>query len=181
MQWDSTQAINKTIQDYQDNGLNLPIYPSIQTYGVTTGSYSVCKNYGFKCYGYWDLDEEDNSFLSSLGSTIMVTSNDSLRQSIMALQYDCNMVHGTDLIVDGIAGTTTINTLNSYPINLDTNNSENQWIEQRLIAYGYLPKGSDTGYWTKQCFQAITNLQKNWGLSTDGVIGKDTWRVFLTN
>lgn len=193
LQWSAEKAINRTISSYQELGLNLPIYPSIQTYNVTTDSYATCKNYGFKSYGYWDLDEEDNNFLSSLGSlgvntsistattSIVSASNDKLRQSIMALQYDCNLVHGTSLLVDGIAGTKTINTLNSYPIELDTNNVENQWIQQKLISYGYLPKGSDTGYWTLQCKSAITELEKNWGLETDGIVGKRVWNIFLTN
>lgn len=184
LQWDANKAINRTIADYQSLGLNKPIYPSIQTYGTTKESYNACKQYGFKCYGYWDLDEANDTFYSSLSSSVATTTpqiTDTLKQSIMAIQYDCNTVHGTSLVVDGIAGTKTRNTLNSYPVELDTNNAVNQWIQEKLISYGYLPTGSDTGYWTQQCVSAVTNLQNNWGLSTDGIIGQQTWNILLTN
>ena len=184
LQWNSDKAISKTVSDYKSLGLNKPIYPSIQTYKTTKESYNTCKNYGFKYFGYWDLDEADNNFYGSLGSSVATTTpqvTDSLKSSIMAIQYDCNVVHGTSLAVDGIAVTKTHNILNSYPIQLDTNNAVNQWLQQKLIAYGYLPAGSDTGYWTQQCVSAVTNLQHNWGLSTDGIIGAHTWNVFLTN
>jgi hypothetical protein len=192
LQWDSTKAINRTISDYQSLGLNLPIYPSVQTYGVTVGSYSVCKNYGFKYYGYWDLDEQDNNFVNSLGyfgsvattnNTSNTVSTDKLQQQIASLQYDFNLVHGDEIYLteDGIAGTKTLNALNSYLIELNTNNVENQWIQEKLISWNYLPKGNDSGYWDKSSFQAITELQKNWNLSTDGIIGKNTWNIFLTN
>ena len=184
LQWPAQTAIEKTKSDYASLGLTLPIYPSIQTYGVSKDSYNACKQYGFKYFGYWDLDQANNDFYGSLVISIAITTligTDNLKQSIMAIQYDCNVVHGTSLAVDGIAGTKTYNTLNSYPIQLDTNNAVNQWLQQKLITYGYLPKGSDTGYWTNQCVSAITEMQKNWNLSTDGIIGKQTWRIFLTN
>ncbi|APM39384.1 peptidoglycan-binding domain-containing protein [Clostridium kluyveri] len=184
LQWSAPKAIERTKSDYASLGLTLPIYPSIQTYGVTTDSYSTFKNYGFKFFGAWDLDEADNAFYSGLnGSTTALTkvTTDALKESIANLQYDCNLVHGTSLLVDGIAGTKTLNTLNSYPIEINSNNVVNQWLQQKLIQWGYLGKGNGTGYWTQACFQAITELQKNWGRSTDGIIGKDTWTIFLTN
>lgn len=186
LQWNASKAIDRTIADYKSLGLTLPVYPSIQTYGVSVDSYNTFKSYGFNVVGAWDLDEADTNFYSGLGNSnnsipLITVTTDALKESIKSIQYDCNLVHGTSLVADGIAGTKTINTLNSYPIEINSNNVVNQWLQQKLIQWGYLGKGNDTGYWTQACFQAITELQKNWGRSTDGIIGKDTWTIFLTN
>ena len=56
-----------------------------------------------------------------------------------------------------------------------------QWIQQKLIGYGYLEKGQDTGVYDESTFQAVTNLQKKWGRPTDGVMRLETWYIFLNN
>lgn len=187
LQWDISKAVNQTISSYKTLGLNLPMFPSIQTYGVTVASYSTFNSYGFKYCGLWDLDECDSNFYSSLNisASNSVTDStakvDALKQSNAFLQNDCNIVHGSSLVVDGIIGTKSLNTLNSYPIELNTNNIENQWIQQKLISYNYLPKGNDTGYWTQACKDAVQKMQHNWGRTEDGIVGIDTWKILTTN
>lgn len=101
--------------------------------------------------------------------------------SIKALQYNFNMVKGTNLDVDGVVGPITIKTINAYIVKKGEKNDIVKWIQQKLILWGYLAKGKDTGLFDEATFQAITNLQKNWGKATDGVIGPNTWQIFLNN
>lgn len=102
-------------------------------------------------------------------------------QSIMALQYDFNMVRNAGLQINGIVDQPTLNAVNSYYVKKGENNAIVKWIQQKLIGWGYLAKGKDSGLFEEATFQAVTNLQKNWGRVTDGIIGPKTWEIFLTN
>lgn len=56
------------------------------------------------------------------------------------------------------------------------------WIQQKLEQYGYLKENSYTQMlYDEVTFQAVTELQKNWGRSTDGVLKLQTWDIFLSN
>jgi len=102
-------------------------------------------------------------------------------QSIMALQYDFNMVRNAGLQVTGIVDQPTLKAVNSYYVTRGENNDIVKWIQQKLIGWGYLASGKDSGLFDKATFRAVTNLQKNWGRVTDGIIGPKTWKIFLYN
>jgi hypothetical protein len=62
MQWSINDCIDKMLQDYKDLNLDKPIYPSIETYGVSLDDYNAYNKYNFNNTGYWDFDEMDSNF-----------------------------------------------------------------------------------------------------------------------
>jgi N-acetylmuramoyl-L-alanine amidase len=103
--------------------------------------------------------------------------------AIKALQYDLNIDYNAKLTLTGIADQSTIAALNGIQniIAKGHKSSVVKWIQQKLIGYGYLAKGKDTGIYDEATFQAVTNMQKNWGRPTDGVLHIETWDIFLNN
>lgn len=122
-----------------------------------------------------------NAIVKGLTGQTVDDKPSNLKQSIMALQYDFNMVRNAGLQVTGIVDQPTLNAVNSYYVTRGENNDIVKWIQQRLIGWGYLASGKDSGLFDEVTFQAITNLQKNWGRVTDGIIGPKTWQIFLYN
>lgn len=64
MQWDINKCIDKMLSDHNYYNLNLPIYPTIQTYGVSSDSYVAYSKYVFNKSGAWSLDDMDSTFES---------------------------------------------------------------------------------------------------------------------
>lgn len=62
MEWNINTAIDKTISDHKAYGLNKPIYPSIQTYKLSSGDYDTYMKYGFDKTYAWSMDESDDVF-----------------------------------------------------------------------------------------------------------------------
>ena len=54
-----------------------------------------------------------------------------------------------------------------------------RFLQENLIAYGF-PVTFD-GQFGPQTQQAVKNLQSWYGLSADGILGKDTWRAISNN
>lgn len=102
---------------------------------------------------------------------------------IKALQYDLNIDYNAKLTLTGIADEATIAALKGIQsiIVKGHKSSVVKWIQQKLISYGYLAKGKDTGIYDELTFQAVTNMQKNWGRPTDGIIRIETWNILLNN
>ena len=196
MQWDINKCIDKMLSDHKYYGLNLPIYPSIQTYNVRSDSYASYTKYGFNNSGAWSLDEMDSAFESFVGlyrdgsttlqtSSTTTSSNSTIKPSdaIKALQHDLNIDYNAKLAITGIDDTATEAALKGIQ-NIIVKGHKSQvvqWIQQKLIGYGYLKKGQDTSVYDGATFQAVTNLQKNWGRTTDGVMRAETWYVLLNN
>lgn len=110
--------------------------------------------------------------------------NTKLKEQIKALQYDLNIDYNAKLDVDGIVGFATSAALKSIQ-NIIVKGHKSHvvlWIQQKLENYGYLKnKNYKEMIYDEPTFQAVTNMQKNWGLVTDGIIGSKTWNVFLNN
>ena len=103
--------------------------------------------------------------------------------AIKALQYDLNIDYNAKLAITGIDDRATEAALKGIQNIIVKGHKSHvvQWIQQKLIGYGYLKKGQDTGVYDESTFQAVTNLQKKWGRPTDGVMRPETWYVFLNN
>lgn len=105
-------------------------------------------------------------------------------ESIKSLQYDLNLDYKAGLVVDGDAGTATMEALLGIQ-NIIVKGHKSHvvlWIQQKLEGYGYLKKNSYTSMvYDEPTFQAITELQKKWGKSTDGILGEQTWNILLNN
>jgi hypothetical protein len=187
MQWDINTCIDKMLSDHKYYGLNLPIYPSIQTYNVSIDSYVAYTKYGFNYTGAWSFDEIDSTFESLAsgyrdGTTVLVIPNIIiLQESIKALQYDLNIDYNAKLVINGAADQNTLAALNGIQsiIVKGHKSSVVKWVQQKLIGYGYLAEGQDTGIYDEATFQAVTNMQKNWGRPTDGILRPETWDIFL--
>lgn len=112
-------------------------------------------------------------------TTSTVKANDAIR----ALQYDLNIDYNAKLTVTGIADEATVAALKGIQniIVKGHKSSVVKWIQQKLIGYGYLAKAKDTGMYDEPTFQAVMNMQKNWGRPTDGILRIETWNIFLNN
>ncbi|AZV57909.1 GH25 family lysozyme [Clostridium sp. AWRP] len=103
---------------------------------------------------------------------------------IKALQYNLNLDYNAGLYVDGNADSKTMAALRGIQDIIVKGHRSHVvlWIQQKLEGYGYLKKDSYTPMiYDEATFQAVTNMQKNWGKSTDGILGQETWSIFLNN
>lgn len=163
---------------------------------IELGSY-IRHKYGItQVYGHRDLYSTDcpgsQYPLQEIAACILTGSynvsaaspgveNPILKEQIKALQYNFNKIMGTSLRIDGVPGTNTVAAVNSYTITKGGGpNNIIRWIQQKLQLWGYNCKHI-TGVFDGETFQAITELQKNWGRDTDGIIGPRTWEIFLNN
>lgn len=112
---------------------------------------------------------------------VAVTPKTPLQKSIEALQYDFNKIRGTRLKVDGIVGRETIEAINGYIVKKGERNDIVKWIQEKLIGWGYNIPSGDTGYFGADTEEFVKKLQKNWNKKVDGIIGSETWDIFITN
>lgn len=99
---------------------------------------------------------------------------------IRRLQQEINKQGFGEISVDGIAG---INTLSSSPTcKRGARGNITKIIQEMLINMGYInflkPWGAD-GVFGQGTEDAIKQFQKTYGLSSDGIIGRNTWRKFF--
>ncbi|OBR94175.1 MULTISPECIES: GH25 family lysozyme [Clostridium] len=131
--------------------------------------------------GYVDLDYFIEDIFTG---NVSPAKPNTLVQQIKALQYNLNLDYSAKLAVDGIAGPATTAALKGIQ-NIIVKGHKSHvvlWIQQKLEQYGYLKKNSYTPMvYDEATFQAITNLQNNWRKATDGILGPDTWSIFLNN
>lgn len=117
------------------------------------------------------------------GSVVSAKPNKFVEQ-IKALQYDLNLDYNAGLVVDGDAGTNTMKALKGIQ-NIIVKGHKSHvvlWVQEKLEGYGYLKSKSYASMvYDEPTFQAVTNLQKNWGKATDGILGPDTWNILLNN
>lgn len=165
----------------------------IQLGNYLKANYSIQGVYGHRdlystdCPGdNYPLQELINGIMYGTSSADVVTSSNAsanpiLVEQIKALQYNFNKVMGTSLKVDGVPGVNTVAVVNSYTITKGGGpNNIIRWIQQKLQLWGYKVRNI-TGIYDEETFQAVTELQKNWGRATDGIIGSCTWDIFLNN
>lgn len=51
-----------------------------------------------------------------------------------------------------------------------------RFLQQLLIAYGFLSSDLLTGKFASKTEQAVRNFQGSYDLKADGIVGKQTWR-----
>ena len=164
----------------------------IANYGVSDPDIGFYDGYGIWQYtdkgqisgvsGYVDMNYMTDTFWNLF--TGYTPPTDKLKEQIKALQYDLNIDYNAGLVVDGVAGTATIAALQGIQDIIVKGHKSHvvQWIQQKLETWGYLAKNSYSPMtYDEPTFQAVTNLQKNWGRPTDGVLRIETWSIFLNN
>ena len=95
---------------------------------------------------------------------------------IKRLQQECNKQGFSNQIVDGIAGT---NTLNGCPtLRKGARGNITKLLQEKLVSLGYNTNGVD-GIFGSGTDNAVRLYQKSNGLLVDGIVGKNTWRKIL--
>ena len=95
---------------------------------------------------------------------------------IKRLQEECNKQGFSNQIIDGIAGS---NTLNGCPIvKKGARGNITKLLQEKLVSLGYNTNGVD-GIFGSGTEKAVISFQKCNGLAADGIVGKNTWRKIL--
>lgn len=200
-------CIDKTLSDFNAAGLNLPIYPSFEAYGID--DYSVINNYNFENYGFWDLDEMSavcEAFITN-GKTSSVTPPVTGNAVVRQLQENLNTLIRAGLAVDGLYGTLTtsavikfqgimglvqdgiagrmtngaINEIMARPLDgvpMPHYEYATRWIQWRVGAGIDGIYGSKTEAKVKQ-FQTNCNDRYGANLAVDGIVGPMTWNALF--
>lgn len=178
MEWSPENAINRTLLDYKSLGLDKPIYPSVQSYKVSSNSYNIYKSYGFGITGAWSLDEMNDTasqFISGNSNATVKknSSNDTVtisNRSVSTLQNELNNQSFGNLSVDNIAGH---KTLSACPtLHNGSQGNITKWVQAKLGISADEINGKNTQY-------AIKRFQRQHGLNPDGIVGYYTWKALL--
>jgi lysozyme len=207
--WTKSQAIDftqKFIGYVQDRGYKIGVYTGLSfyyeylsgnignvpiwlaSYGKQPAQYPDAASWQYTAAGtvagmVGDVDRDyfnDSIFTGTIPTKELTT----LQKQIYALQYQLNNDYNAKLLCDGIAGRNTSAALQGIEPLITKGHKSHVvlWLQQKLVMYGYLKEGSYKPMtYDEPTFQAVTNLQKNWGRATSGVLGLDTWSIFLNN
>lgn len=102
-------------------------------------------------------------------------------QEVKNLQSELNKQCGAGLKVDGYFGDSTLNAC--ITVREGAKGNITKCIQQRLLNRGYdslKAKGGAYGVFGNGTTVAVKNLQKNKGLSVDGIVGKNTWKALYS-
>lgn len=116
---------------------------------------------------------------SKVKSSVNVKTNKTLSYKaydIAILQQELNSQCKANLVVDNIAGPKTLNAC--ITVRQGARGNITRWIQNKLNSLGYNCGVAD-GIFGNGTKQAIMKLQSSRGLTVDGIVGKNTWRVLL--
>ena len=95
---------------------------------------------------------------------------------VAILQQELNKQCNANLVIDNIAGPKTLNAC--IMVRIGARGNITKWIQNKLNALGYNCGNAD-GIFGNGTKQAVMKLQQARGLSVDGIVGKNTWKVLL--
>lgn len=97
---------------------------------------------------------------------------------VARLQAECNKQGYSNQVVDNIAGK---NTLAGCPtLKKGSKGNITKLLQEKLISLGYdLGKHGADGDFGTATYNAVVKFQKDNGLTTDGIVGQNTWRKLL--
>lgn len=131
-------------------------------------------------YQLYQYDDIDSNLISA-------TEKPTLKAQIQALQYNLNLDYNANLKnIDGNVYQETIDSLEAVGKLIVKGHRSHVvlWLQQKLESTGWeflKPNAYIPMIYDEATFQAITNLQKNWGRLTNGVLDIATWNIFLNN
>ncbi|GAA0069266.1 GH25 family lysozyme [Clostridium sardiniense] len=102
-------------------------------------------------------------------------------EEVRELQTELNRQFDSGLKVDGYFGESTLNAC--ITVGEGARGNITRLIQQRLLNRGYTSlnnHGGADGSFGLGTTQAIKNLQRNKGLSVDGIVGKNTWKALYS-
>lgn len=95
---------------------------------------------------------------------------------VRRLQEECNRQGFSNQIVDGIPGA---NTLNGCPlVKKGAEGNITRLLQEKLNSLGYGTNGID-GIFGSGTKNAVIQFQKDYGLSADGICGRNTWNKLI--
>ncbi|WP_080965282.1 glucosaminidase domain-containing protein [Clostridium novyi] len=97
---------------------------------------------------------------------------------VRMLQHELNTQCSAGIKEDGWFGDTTLN--KCCTVRQGAKGNITRIIQQRLISKGYsVGKWGPDGSFGQGTYNAVVKLQKDNGLSADGIVGKDTWKALF--
>ena len=130
---------------------------------------------GYKAIAKAIVDALDNHIITT-PTTSQVATTTTNNNWVARLQEECNKQGFSNQIVDGIAGR---NTLAGCPtLKRGATGNITKLLQEKLVELGYNTNGVD-GIFGDGTFCAVREFQKTRGLSSDGVVGQNTWRKLL--
>ncbi|MBS4955651.1 MAG: peptidoglycan-binding protein [Clostridium sp.] len=113
-----------------------------------------------------------DSEIQSDNNESQLTGDDWIRR----LQEECNKQGFSNQKVDGYPGP---NTLKGCPIMREgARGNITKLLQEKLVSFGYNTNGVD-GIFGMGTKAAVIAFQKSKGLSSDGIVGQNTWRKLL--
>ena len=142
--------------------------------------------------GYCDMDEINDGFLigksfkpskpsSSTSNNSKLWEREISGEEVKALQHQINVQGYGNVKEDGYFGDSTLNACPT--VKQGARGQITKLIQQRLLNRGYTSlnaHGGADGVFGSGTTTAIKNLQRNKGLSVDGIVGKDTWKALYS-
>lgn len=162
---------------------------------ITANFTAYCYSAGKQLAGLLTRRQQEASMFFGTGNMvendaadILITNvkSSTLIQQIKALQYWLNVDYRANLVhEDGNVWQETLDNLEAVGKIIIKGHKSHvvQWVQQKLIHWGFLGNGQDTMIYDTATFQAVTNLQKAWGRETSGkiLVSNRTWEIFLNN
>lgn len=135
---------------------------------------------GYKAIAKAIVDALDNHIVSdplvdtntSSQSTKTTKGDDWIRR----LQQECNNQGFSKQSVDGIAGPATL--AGCPTLKKGAQGNITKLLQEKLVKLGYSTNGVD-GIFGSGTYSAVREFQKTRGLSSDGIVGQNTWRKLL--
>lgn len=154
--------------------------------GYNCGGYGADSQFGQGTYNSLVQFQKDNDLdpdglagirtFAKLDELIAKKSSNSGDDWVRRLQQECNNQGFSKQKVDGIAGPATL--AGCPTLKKGASGNITKLLQEKLVTLGYSTNGVD-GIFGSGTYSAVREFQKTRGLSTDGIVGQNTWRKLL--
>ena len=139
-------------------------------------SRKICPNWSANNWARWNNFKSKINGNVSINKPINQTNKPLIDDWVKRLQLACNAQGFSNQIIDGIAGS---NTLNGCPtLRKGAAGNITKLLQEKLVSLGYNTNGVD-GIFGSGTKAAVIAFQKSNGLVVDGIVGKNTRRKIL--
>ena len=139
-------------------------------------SRKICPNWSANNWNRWNNFKSKINGNVSINKPINQPDKPLIDDWIKRLQIACNVQGFSNQVVDGIAGS---NTLNGCPtLRKGARGNITKLLQEKLVSLGYNTNGVD-GIFGSGTDNTVRLFQKANRLVVDGIVGKNTWRKIL--
>ena len=170
---EKTEANALELVKYLMTKYNISISNIVRHYDA---SRKLCPNWSANNWNRW------NNFKSKINGNVTINkpinqpNKPLINEWVKRLQIACNAQGFSNQVVDGIAGS---NTLNGCPmVKKGARGNITKLLQEKLVSLGYNTNGVD-GIFGAGTENAVRLYQKANRLVVDGIVGKNTWRKIL--